>query len=229
MEKDFIYCMICVPITILIIYIIIKPFITTNKIPFHVNRQSQTKIDDELKNVDSLIINGIPAIVYQSYNNNTKLTSTIVNKIQNNIVNNVEFEFYFFNENDARYFIETNFDNNILDIYDSLSVDKKNNLWKYCILYKTGGVYIDINLDINDSLVNIITKLKSSSVFIKNSSQVIIVPPNDPIIKKLLDSFIYNKKESYSDIVTHYQLYVDNSDNETYIRDTKTNNVYFYL
>jgi mannosyltransferase OCH1-like enzyme len=58
---------------------------------------------------------------------------------------NPEFKFYLFDDNDCREFIKQNFENKVLDAFDTLIPGAyKADLWRYCILYKLGGIYLDI-------------------------------------------------------------------------------------
>jgi len=59
--------------------------------------------------------------------------------------NNPEIIFHLYDEKESREFIKNNFDNDVLDAYDRLSPSSyKSDLWRYCILYKKGGIYLDI-------------------------------------------------------------------------------------
>jgi len=65
--------------------------------------------------------------------------------------NNPKFNYQLFDDNDCRQFIQDNFDASILNAYDSLIPGAyKADLWRYCILYKKGGIYLDIKY----SLIN---------------------------------------------------------------------------
>ena len=58
---------------------------------------------------------------------------------------NPEFEHILFDENDCRNFIKQNFNSNVLHAYESLvPCAYKSDLWRYCVLYKLGGIYLDI-------------------------------------------------------------------------------------
>jgi len=59
--------------------------------------------------------------------------------------NNSEFTYYLYDDNDCRNFIETYFTYDVLDAYDSLIPGAyKADLWRYCVLYINGGIYLDI-------------------------------------------------------------------------------------
>jgi mannosyltransferase OCH1-like enzyme len=58
---------------------------------------------------------------------------------------NPEFNHYLYDENDCKDFIKNNFSFDILEAYNNLiPCAYKSDLWRYCILYKLGGIYIDI-------------------------------------------------------------------------------------
>jgi mannosyltransferase OCH1-like enzyme len=60
---------------------------------------------------------------------------------------NPRFEHYLFDDNDCREFIKNNFDNDVLYAYDNLIPGAyKADLWRYCVLYINGGIYLDIKL-----------------------------------------------------------------------------------
>jgi len=60
---------------------------------------------------------------------------------------NPRFEHFLFDDNDCREFIKNNFDENVLNAYDSLIPGAyKADLWRLCVLYINGGIYMDIKL-----------------------------------------------------------------------------------
>lgn len=60
---------------------------------------------------------------------------------------NPDFQFILMDDNQCRNFIKDNFDSKTLNAYDSLIPGAyKADLWRYCVLYKYGGIYLDIKL-----------------------------------------------------------------------------------
>jgi mannosyltransferase OCH1-like enzyme len=60
---------------------------------------------------------------------------------------NPEFEYILMDDKQCRDFIKENFDYKTLNAYDSLVPGAyKADLWRYCVLYKYGGIYLDIKL-----------------------------------------------------------------------------------
>ena len=58
---------------------------------------------------------------------------------------NPEFEHYLYDDDDCRNFISKHFDEEVVEAFDLLIPGAyKSDLWRYCILYVTGGIYLDI-------------------------------------------------------------------------------------
>ncbi len=58
---------------------------------------------------------------------------------------NPEFKHLFFNDDACRSFIEKYFDEHVLHAYDILKPGAyRADLWRYCVLYILGGIYVDI-------------------------------------------------------------------------------------
>lgn len=62
--------------------------------------------------------------------------------------NNPEFNHFIYDENMCRQFLIENFDNSVIESYDKLiPCAFKTDLWRYCVLYINGGIYIDIKYE----------------------------------------------------------------------------------
>jgi mannosyltransferase OCH1-like enzyme len=89
----------------------------------------------------------IPLKIYQTW-----YTKNLPIKMKENIEKlkraNPEFEHYLFDDNDCREFIKDKFDKDVLMAYDTLIPGAyKADLWRLCILYVNGGIYIDVKLN----------------------------------------------------------------------------------
>lgn len=61
-------------------------------------------------------------------------------------INNPDYEYFLYDDNMCRNFIAESFNKEVLDAYDKIKVAAyKADLWRYCILYKYGGFYADID------------------------------------------------------------------------------------
>jgi len=60
---------------------------------------------------------------------------------------NPEFEYFLFDDDDCRHFIEANFGKEVLNAYNCLMPGAyKADLWRLCVLFVHGGIYMDIKL-----------------------------------------------------------------------------------
>ena len=86
----------------------------------------------------------IPLKIYQTWHTidmPEKMKQT-VNKLKHD---NPEFRHYLYDDAMCRTFIMNNFDNDVLNAFDTLKPGAfKADLWRYCILYVNGGIYLDI-------------------------------------------------------------------------------------
>ena len=99
------------------------------------------KVPYPLKNYYNSVI---PLNIFQTWHNKTlpPLMYNAVNKIK---TLNPRFKYCLYDDNDCREFIKNNFQEDVLNAYDTLIPGAyKADLWRYCILYKEGGIYVDI-------------------------------------------------------------------------------------
>jgi hypothetical protein len=90
----------------------------------------------------------IPLHVYMTWHSKKDLFPCLKNNIKNLKKENPEFVFHLYDEEECRDFIKNNFDSIVLNSYDSLIPKAyKADLWRYCILYKKGGIYMDVKLE----------------------------------------------------------------------------------
>jgi mannosyltransferase OCH1-like enzyme len=233
MEEKFTAYMLLFTFGILLIYTFIIPLFSSIDVPFLVERNFKYKYDDKLLRINKLDFNGVPAIFYQYYDNNTKVNSLFVNTINENILNSDEFDIYLFNDKDSRHFILTNFDEELVNIFDKLSNKQKISLWLYCILYTNGGIYININMKMTKPLLDILSLNKSNLIFTKQSNYIsnkfICAKPGEQIFKDLIESYYTGSIKSLSSIVNknytdHIKFVVDKEYN---IRNIETNEICF--
>jgi len=61
------------------------------------------------------------------------------------VESNPKITFHLYDEEDCRQFIQENFDSDVLNAYNSLiPCSYKSDLWRCCVLYINGGIYMDI-------------------------------------------------------------------------------------
>lgn len=220
--------LICIILSLLII-IYNLPNIFKYKIPSYIPRQL-TFYNEELNKsipIDDISFNGIPAkihqILYTKY-----VTKKMYNTIINNLNNNIEFEYNFYDNKDALQFISDNYIDEVVYTYNSLDDGPfKNDLSKYCILYMLGGVYFDTNYIINKKLSDYIST--HPLVFTQNTStnyistSVIIAPPGLDIFRIAIDILINIINSSKIKINNNQQLLYSQELLSTLINEKKYN------
>jgi mannosyltransferase OCH1-like enzyme len=86
----------------------------------------------------------IPLHIYQTWHTK-KLPPKMRECVEKLKKDNPEFEHHLYDIEDCRKFIGKHFDKEVLDAYDKLKpLAYKADLWRYCVLYKKGGIYLDI-------------------------------------------------------------------------------------
>jgi mannosyltransferase OCH1-like enzyme len=89
-------------------------------------------------------IKDIPLNIYQTWHA-TELPEHMAKCIQQIRRENPEFNYCMSNDAECRAFIEANYEADVLNAFDALIPGAyKADLWRYCVLYKQGGIYLDI-------------------------------------------------------------------------------------
>jgi len=89
----------------------------------------------------------IPLNIYLTWSTKQLPIKMLENVDRMRIVN-PEFNVQLFDDNDCRKFIQNNFSEDILFAFDILKPGAyKADLWRLCILYINGGIYVDIKLN----------------------------------------------------------------------------------
>ena len=130
-----------------------EPILESEPIP---EPESEPVIEMKKKCIYSII----PLNIFQTWN-----TLFLPHKMNDNVEkikrNNPEFTYHLYDDNMCRNFIEQHFEKDVLYTFDKLKPGAyKADLWRYCILYKFGGIYMDIKFtEINDfKLINLTDK-----------------------------------------------------------------------
>ena len=85
----------------------------------------------------------IPLHIYQVWHNK-EIPSSVKESIQLLKEQNPEFEHHLYDETMCRAYIQKNFPKRVVQAFDKVvPYALKADIWRYCILYKKGGVYLD--------------------------------------------------------------------------------------
>lgn len=118
------------------------------------------------------------------------------------IKNNPEFNHFLYDENMCRQFLIDNFDTDVIESYDSLiPCAYKADLWRYCILYKNGGIYLDIKYSCinNFKLISLTEKKHWVLDADKNGvyNALIVSKPGNEILLKAINKIVENVKNKF--------------------------------
>ena len=138
--------------------------------------------------------NKIPKIIVSTYFNKEKIPTKVYNNIKKYAPN---YRFIVFDDNDIIIFLKKNYPKKVLETFHSLNKGPhKADLFRYCYLYKFGGIYIDIktvlikNIDdiLNKKNVHLYTVISTTNYTIHQG--VIASVPQNPIFLKLINYMI---------------------------------------
>lgn len=160
-------------------------------------------------------------------------------KIKDNIMRlNPGYEYSFFSERDCIDYINTHYTEKLTNVFESLSnLAHKCDLFRYCYLYKEGGIYIDADLEmkvscdtiINASNSNFISAIgaHSNDAFGECTNGFILTEPENTIFLYLIQFIVENPNPQ------DYGLYVKDLFNKltpTQVHKSYTlGNLTFYL
>jgi len=86
----------------------------------------------------------IPLHIYQVWHNKQEMPPSVRKSVRHIKHTNPEFEHHLFDEKECRAFIVEHFPSIVVQVYDGLIPHAiKADLWRYCVMYKLGGVYLD--------------------------------------------------------------------------------------
>lgn len=144
----------------------------------------------------------IPTNIFQTWENRNKIPPIMFRAMQKIKRFNPRFKYYLFDDNDCREFIKKHFDVAVLHAYDSLIPGAyKADLWRYCVLYKIGGIYLDIKfIPINGfRFINLLEKEhfvnECGGFGIYNA--LLVCKPGNEILLKAINQIVENVKNKF--------------------------------
>jgi len=163
--------------------------ILTTKYPLRANKA---------KKKDNILV---PKCIYQTWH--TKDLPPHMKKCVDDLkLSNPDFTHHLYDDVECRKFIADNFSKKVLYAYDTLVPGAfKADLWRYCVLYKNGGIYLDIKYNCmnNFKLIDLTTSehwvLDTRPHNIYNAFMVTY--PNNPILMKCIGQIVINCLSNY--------------------------------
>jgi len=143
----------------------------------------------------------IPLDLYTCWH--TKDLPPLMKKNYNFLVeSNPEIRFHLFDDTDCREFIKEHFEEDVLRAFDSLIPGAyKADLWRYCVLFIKGGIYLDIKYRCVNGFKFV--DLTENEYFVRDRPKgsvynaLIISLPQNEIIEKCIYNIVENVKNKY--------------------------------
>jgi len=139
----------------------------------------------------------IPKVIYQTWK--TKNLHPVIENIKQDIQKlNPTYKMELFDDDDMDTWIKMNWSKHVYDTYSKLHVGAaKADLWRYLILYKNGGVYLDMDSIINRPLDELI-QIDDSAIISREGNEgyfmqwMLIFEKEHPILRATIDKCINN-------------------------------------
>ena len=162
------------------------------------NAYNRLNIPFQLKSTYNSII---PLHLYTCWH--TKDLPPLMRENYNFLVeSNPKITFHLYDEEDCRKFIKDNFDSDVLEAYNSLiPCSYKSDLWRFCVLYVNGGIYMDIKYKCVNNFKFI--ALTEKEHFVRDRPEncvytaLIVTLPQNEIMKKCIYQIVQNVKNKY--------------------------------
>ncbi len=141
----------------------------------------------------------IPKVIYQTWFTRD-VHPKVAKVIKRMKKRNPSYEHKIFTDDELHAFVEDNFDKEIVTAFNKLNIIvAKVDFWRYLILYKLGGIYLDMDSTIKqplDLLIKeedkaIITAEKNDTFFVQ---WALIFSAKHPILEKTIELILENIK-----------------------------------
>ena len=147
--------------------------------------------------------------IFQSWNTRD-LPKPVQDKIDKFKAMNPDYKYHLYLDEEIDKFVNDNYPGEIADAYNKLNIIvAKVDFWRYLVLYKYGGVYLDIDSNIVKPLSQLI-KDEDEAIITSEASRhinmdarttyvcyvqwALIFKKDHPILKKTVDMIVYNIK-----------------------------------
>jgi mannosyltransferase OCH1-like enzyme len=149
----------------------------------------------------------IPLNIFQTWK--TKDLHPLLKANQEKLIReNPEFNYALYDDNDCREFLEKYFPPYVLAAFDSLIPGAyKADLWRYCVLYIHGGIYLDMRFEmINGFKLIAFTESEHFTLDIPGQwmpnkigiyNAIMVCKPRNPFLLRCIKQVIYNVKMKF--------------------------------
>lgn len=108
-----------------------------------------------------------------------------------------DYNYKFYDDNMCDIFIKENFNHNIYKAYQKCPLAvMKADLWRYCVIYKYGGIYADVDTVLNEKTPDFLVNKDALLIIVPENNVhfcnwVFAAPPNSPILKEIIDLAVF--------------------------------------
>ena len=191
--------------------------ILDEKTPYHLIRKRRTsdlRLSIEYMGVsdscisdsrvsDSRVSDSWPKKIFQLWHSPEDVTEQMMIRTEVLTKQHPEFEYQLFFLDTAREFIQENFETKVLAAFDSIiPFAFKSDLWRYCVLYKYGGIYLDMKYECTNGFrFSCLNTTQEYYVFDVNKFSIyngfIVAKPNNPIFLHTINQIVKYTRERY--------------------------------
>jgi len=146
--------------------------------------------------------------IFQSWYT-TDLHPLVKQKIEEFKKLNPDYTYHLYNDNDMDNFVNEHFKGEIAECYNKLNIIvAKVDFWRYLVLYKYGGVYLDMDSSIEKPLNTLIRNDDNAIITAEGNPNLfvqwaLIFSKKHPILEKTIELIVDNiKKNSYPNSIT---------------------------
>lgn len=143
----------------------------------------------------------IPKVIYQTFKSNESISNQILYLAFPK--ENPKYAYEFYDDRRVDQFIKENFDSEIYDCYTRLQIGAaKADFFRYAILLKKGGIYLDLDSDIVRRLDDFIYEDDSAVICREKNHQnffaqwALIFEESHPFLEKTIQYIIENIREN---------------------------------
>ena len=151
----------------------------------------------------------IPKVIYRSWFSQN-LPPKVDKAVKRLIKNNPNYDHVIYTDSQIEDYVNANFNDDIKKAFNSLEhIVPKVDFWRYLILFKNGGIYVDIDSSINFPLDEIINEGDEAIISAENNQDnfvqwALFFKKEHPILKEVIEIVTDNiNKNLYPNYLTN--------------------------
>jgi mannosyltransferase OCH1-like enzyme len=174
------------------LYLYIRMEMTLTPVEFYTPRRSSATVEK----------NGIPFVLHEFWHSR-RMPKHMSDVVKRHIEMNPEFEVYVYSEAEAVSFIKEHFGPEVLRAYYSFKPSAfRSDLFRYCVLYVKGGVYVDTKIDFSVPLKDLIYDSKPLMLGTVDKwcegkgvqNCFIIAPPKSDLMARMIEEIVISSE-----------------------------------